>query len=249
MKPYKALIFDLFDTLVDFDRTQIPVVRVDGREIVSTAGETYKVFARHDDRLTFEAYYRLLGGISKELTSARETDYVEIPARRRYEMIFERLGMPRDAAGEQCVDAMLATHHHYMVKATVSPPERLQVVEALETRYPLGILSNFDSARTGLRILERHALRPHFDPIHISEAIRYRKPRAEAFLQTVEAMQVAPEDVLFIGDTFALDVVGAKRVGMDVVWFDRHKKPPDLDAAKPDYVIGRFSDLLEILAS
>ena len=30
-----------------------------------------------------------------------------------------------------------------------------------------------------------------------------------------EAMGVAPQDVLFIGDTFALDVVGAKGVGMD----------------------------------
>lgn len=249
MKRYQALIFDLFDTLVDFDWTQVPVVKIDGREIVTTAGETYKVFAQHDDRLTFEAYYRLLGGITKELTTARNMDYVEIPARRRFEMLFERLGIPRDAAEERRVDAMLATHHHYMVKATVSPSERLQVVETLKARYPLGLLSNFDSARTGLRILERHALRPHFNPIHISEAIRYRKPRAEAFLQTADAMGMSPGEVLFIGDTFALDVVGAKRVGMDAVWFDRNKKPPDLDAAKPDYVIGRLFDLLEILAS
>jgi HAD superfamily hydrolase (TIGR01549 family) len=121
------------------------------------------------------------------------------------------------------------------------------VLEALQVRYPLGLLSNFDSAETGLRIVATHGLRPYFSPIHISEAIGYRKPRREAFLRTAEAMGVAPQDVLFIGDTFALDVVGAKSVGMDAAWFDRQNTPPDLDKAQPNYTITRFRTLLEIL--
>jgi putative hydrolase of the HAD superfamily len=60
-------------------------------------------------------------------------------------------------------------------------------------------------------------------------------------------MGVAPQEALFVGDTFALDVVGAKNVGMGAVWFDRRTVPPDPVAAKPDYVITRFGDLLEIL--
>jgi FMN phosphatase YigB (HAD superfamily) len=247
MKPYKAVIFDLFDTLVDFNRALIPVVTIDGRQIRTTAGETYKVLAEHAPHTAFETYYQTLSVVSKELLAMREHDHIEIPARRRYEWLCDRLGMPRDAATEQCIDGMLATHHRYMHDSTVCPPERTQVVEMLKTRYPLGLLSNFDSAATGMKILATHGLRPYFSPIHISEAIRYRKPRREAFLHTVEAMGVAPQDVLFIGDTFALDVVGAKSVGMDVAWFDRQKTPPDLDKAQPDYTITRLSDLLEIL--
>ena len=60
-------------------------------------------------------------------------------------------------------------------------------------------------------------------------------------------MSVAPQEVLFIGDTFALDVIGAKSVGMDAAWFDRQKTPPDLDQAQPDYTITHLIDLLEIL--
>jgi HAD superfamily hydrolase (TIGR01509 family) len=247
MKTYRAVIFDLFDTLVDFDRARIPVVAVDGVTMRSTAGETYRVLARHATHLTFDAYYRLLSGVTKELMAVRERDHLEIPARRRYEVLFERLSLRRDAAADACIDAMLATHHRYMHDATVCPAERTQVLEALKGRYPLGLLSNFDSAETGQRILATHGLRSYFSPIHISEAIGYRKPRREAFLQTAEAMGVAPQEALFIGDTFALDVVGAKGAGMDAVWFDRQKTPPDLDAAKPDYVIARLSDVLEIL--
>jgi putative hydrolase of the HAD superfamily len=247
MKTYKAVIFDLFDTLVDFDRTQIPTVTIDGREIRSTAGETYKVLAQHAPHTTFETYYQALSAVTKELLAIRERDHLEIPARRRYEMLFDRLGLLRDAAAEQCIDGMLATHHRYMHDATVCPPERTQVLEALKERYPLGLLSNFDSAATGMKILATHGLRSYFNPIHISEAIRYRKPRREAFLHTAEAMGVAPQDVLFIGDTFALDVVGAKGVGMDVAWFDRQKTPADLDKVQPDHTVTRLIDLLEIL--
>ena len=63
MKTYKAVIFDLFDTLVDFDRTRIPTVTIDGREIRSTAGETYKVLAQHAPHTTFETYYQALSAV------------------------------------------------------------------------------------------------------------------------------------------------------------------------------------------
>ena len=247
MKTYKAVIFDLFDTLVDFDRRRIPVVTIDGREIRSTAGETYKVLADHAPHMTFETYYQVLSMVSKDLLAIRERDHLEIPARRRYELLCDCLGMRRDTAAEHCIDAMLATHHRYMHDSTVCPPERTQVLEVLQGSYPLGLLSNFDSAETGMKILATHGLRPYFSPIHISEAIGYRKPRREAFLHTAEVMRVAPQDVLFIGDTFALDVVGAKSVGMDAAWFDRQKTPPDPVQAQPDYTVTRFRDLLEIL--
>jgi FMN phosphatase YigB (HAD superfamily) len=247
MKTYKAVIFDLFDTLVDFDRAQIPVITIDGREVRTTAGETYKLLAQYAPHMSFATYYHTLSAVTKVLLAVRERDHLEIPARRRYEMLFDRLGMPRDAAAERCIDGMLATHHRYMHDSTVCPPERTQVLEALKTRYPLGLLSNFDSAETGLRILATHGLQLYFSAIHISEAIGYRKPRREAFLQTAVAMGVAPREALFIGDTFALDVVGAKGVGMDVAWFDRRKTSPVLDGVQPDYTITRLIDLLEIL--
>jgi putative hydrolase of the HAD superfamily len=247
MKTYNGVIFDLFDTLVDFDRELIPVVTIDGREIRTTAGETYKVLAQYAEHLTFEQYYRALSDVSRQLIAMRERDHLEIPARRRFEVVFYQLDMPRDDAAERCIDAMLARHHHYMLTATVCPPERQQVLAVLKDRYPLGLLSNFDSAATGLKILNRYHLSAYFNPIHISEAIRYRKPRREAFLYTADVMGVAPQECLFIGDTFALDVVGAKGAGMDAVWFDRRITPPPLELAQPDYTISRLLDLLEIL--
>ena len=91
MKTYKAVIFDLFDTLVDFDRALIPTVTIDGREVRTTAGETYKVLAAQTQHLTFDTYYRALSEVSRELTAVRERDHLEIPARRRFERLFDHL--------------------------------------------------------------------------------------------------------------------------------------------------------------
>src|SRR5512145_3064586 len=113
MKTYKAVIFDLFDTLVDFDRRRIPTVTVDGREIRSTAGETYQVLAQHAPHTTFAIYYQALSAITKTLLDMREREHLEIPARRRYEMLCDRLGMPQAASTEHCIDGMLATHQSY----------------------------------------------------------------------------------------------------------------------------------------
>jgi putative hydrolase of the HAD superfamily len=181
------------------------------------------------------------------LLAIRERDHLEIPARQRYARLCDRLGMLPTASTAHCIDDMLARHHRYMHDSTVCPPERTRVLEALQGRYRLGLLSNFDSAATGMKILATHGLQPYFRPIHISEAIGFRKPRREAFLQTAEVMGVSPQEVLFIGDTFALDVVGAKSVGMDAAWFDRQKGPPDPEQAQPDYTITGFLDLLDIL--
>ena len=166
MKTYKAVIFDLFDTLVDFDRRQIPTVTIDGREIRSTAGKTYQVLAQHVPHTTFDTYYQVLSAVTKELLAIREHDHLEIPARRRYEMLCDRLGMPWAASTESCIDGMLmrtASSLHARI-LTVCPPERTQVLKTLQGRYPLGLLSNFDSAETGLKILATHGLRSYFSP-------------------------------------------------------------------------------------
>ena len=124
---------------------------------------------------------------------------------------------------------MLATHHRYMHDCTVCPPERTQVLEALKARYALGLLSNFDSAETGLKtchawftaVLQSH---PY------SEAIGYRKPRREAFLQTVGGH----ESVLRRCCSSAIRLRWMwleRKASVDAAWFDRQKTPPDLDKA------------------
>ena len=182
MKTYKAVIFDLFDTLVDFDRTQIPTVTIDGREIRSTAGKRIRSW-RNMHRT------RPLTRITRCSAPSRRNcwpyESAIISKSRR------AVAMKCSAIVSGCRGMRRRTLHRWHASHASSLHARLHGlsprthpgVEALKARYALGLLSNFDSAETGLKILATHGLRPYFSPIHISEAIGYRKPRREAFLQ------------------------------------------------------------------
>ena len=58
------------------------------------------------------------------------------------------------------------------------------------------------------------------------------------------------DEVLFVGDTYLQDIIGAKRVGLKTVWLNTRHEPHTMARDDPpDYEIASLSELLEILAS
>jgi putative hydrolase of the HAD superfamily len=74
------------------------------------------------------------------------------------------------------------------------------------------------------------------------------KLHPQIFRTALEALRVAPQEAIFVGDRMAQDVAGAKRVGMHGVW----KMRPDrkrLSHLIPDAQIvyrREFLDLLDL---
>ena len=60
------MFFDLFDTLVRFERDRLPTVEVGGRTVKSTVGHLHALLARHVPGCTLEACYRALLGSWQE---------------------------------------------------------------------------------------------------------------------------------------------------------------------------------------
>ena len=54
----------------------------------------------------------------------------------------------------------------------------------------------------------------------ISDVIGYQKPDVRAFQTIQKIMNLNPEETWFVGDTFEVDVVGAKNAGWHVIWFN-----------------------------
>jgi FMN phosphatase YigB (HAD superfamily) len=61
------------------------------------------------------------------------------------------------------------------------------------------------------------------------------------------SLQIPPEETLFVGDTPGDDIIGAKGVGMDVVWLNRRGQPLPVDIPQPEYEISRLEDLPGLL--
>ena len=79
-----------------------------------------------------------------------------------------------------------------------------------------------------------------------SSEVGVRKPHAEIFRCALDALAVAPEQALFVGDRLYEDVRGAGELGMTTVqalWFRADEHP---DGREPDHQAFTQLDVLNI---
>jgi putative hydrolase of the HAD superfamily len=125
----------------------------------------------------------------------------------------------------------------------VIQPETVGVLDELRRRgLILGVVSNADGRIEG--DLERRGLSPYFETVVDSHVVGVEKPDARIFEIALERMGARADEALYVGDVFAIDVMGARRAGLDAVLLDtlggyRGK----IDCRR----IANLNDLLDIL--
>jgi putative hydrolase of the HAD superfamily len=74
-------------------------------------------------------------------------------------------------------------------------------------------------------------------PVIVSDDLHIRKPNPQAFEALAKALNMPPEQILYVGDSPEADMVGAIGAGMQAVWFnwEMHAYPKGLP--KPTAVI------------
>jgi FMN phosphatase YigB (HAD superfamily) len=101
-------------------------------------------------------------------------------------------------------------------------------------------------------VLDAASLSEHFDAVVISDAVGIRKPRGEIFEATLEALDVAPEEALHVGDSLTADIGGAAAAGIQTAWITRRVRDPDAKLAEfagppPDFRVADLAELSELL--
>jgi putative hydrolase of the HAD superfamily len=132
--------------------------------------------------------------------------------------------------------------------AAVRPREGVgDTLAALRRRgLHLGIVSNIDEDQFH-PLWEHIGLGPYFDAITTSEEARSCKPHAGIYHHALgKAGGVAPEEVVFVGDSLEYDVVGANALGMTTVLIV--ESPDQIERGEePNYVIETMPELLQIV--
>jgi putative hydrolase of the HAD superfamily len=82
----------------------------------------------------------------------------------------------------------------------------------------MSILSNSDG-RTK-QVFSELGMDHYFDLIFDSEDLGLEKPDPKIFNQAIDRLGLNPEQVIYIGDIYALDVVGANQAGLSAVHID-----------------------------
>ena len=243
----RAVLFDLFDTLVTFDRARLPRLVVNGREVHSTAGYLHEVLRRHAGDVTLEACYDALMWSWQEAERLRAIDHREVAATDRFGFWLSRLAVDAGTCPAGLVETLLETHRRELSKAAEFPAHHGPLLERLAARYALAVVSNFDYTPTALGILEDAGVAHLFRTIVVSDRVGWRKPRREIFDVALNAIGVSPAEALFVGDRADIDVAGAQAVGMPVAWINRKAEPLPEGIAPPTYEIRDLAELAEIV--
>jgi putative hydrolase of the HAD superfamily len=242
--PYRAILFDLFGTLVHFKR-QLPVPRPGRSSPDGWLDWLQAGVARDLPGVPFERFVEALAAVTEEIARTRRPEFIEVSSPERFRRALERLAVGGDVIGTAA--RLSQIHMAYLASETELPLGHRELLQEIGSEYRLALISNFDHAPTAERILRQHGLRNHFTATLISDGFGRRKPHAAIFQAALDALGVEASEALHVGDTLGDDVAGARAAGIDVAWIDRKGEglPPGGEA--PTFVLGRLADLRVVL--
>ena len=124
-------------------------------------------------------------------------------------------------------------------------PEAAEVLSVLKRQYRIVIASNSDHEPLLLSI-ERN--RVAVESVYSSESLGVYKPHSDFYLRLCERVGVAPEDVLYVGDSPEEDILGPKRVGMASAFVNRRGAEIESSFPAPDLEMVDLGGLLAALS-
>jgi HAD superfamily hydrolase (TIGR01509 family) len=247
-REFRAIVFDLFDTLVRWEPERLPLMEINGRAMRTTMPW---IFPRLQQRLgsAFDqsGFIEIYMSVVEEIALEREHYGIEITCCERFVRTLARLSAvsPEEAAG--FAEELTRIHMSQVRAVTAAPTERIAAVRRLAPHYRLGLLSNFDDAQCGREVLADTGVADLFEAVIISAEVRLRKPDPRIFRQMLAMLRLEPPQVLFVGDTPRDDVWGAYQVGIPTVWISKGAAELPDGIPQPRFIIKELSELPQVL--
>ena len=133
-------------------------------------------------------------------------------------------------------------------QALAAFPDAEETLRRLRPHVRLGLITNGPSAMQRAK-LAALALDGYFDAIVVDTEFGHPKPDRRIFRHAADLVALAPAELLFVGNSLAHDIAGARAAGWTSVWLNPEGAPPSDDVpedAVPDHVICRLQDLLSL---
>lgn len=201
LAPLKWVLFDLDNTLWDFDRNAKEALK--------------ELFHRHNLELhtgyKVDQFIHLYEDINKAYWSKYEKGEVskEVLRTRRFTDTFEQMGLspalyPTSAWEEYLEICPIMTE---MI------PGALDALEIIKSKYSIGILTN-GFEKTQSTKMRCSGIEPFVNYFQSSERIGIAKPSADFFKHALDNIGCDASEVVYIGDNWNTDVEGGLNVGI-----------------------------------
>jgi len=161
--------------------------------------------------------------------------------RKRSQLFLQLLDLREDLA-----DAITEIYVRDYPTIDASMTGAVPLVKELSRRLIVGVVSN-GLPDVQYRKLEAMGLREVLSCIVLSEEIGIRKPDPRIFHHAASLLQLQPSECLYVGDSYASDVVGSKTSGMLACWLNGEQSVTTNERAKADFVISHLQELSEMI--
>ncbi|MDD7886418.1 YjjG family noncanonical pyrimidine nucleotidase [Flavivirga sp. 57AJ16] len=155
---------------------------------------------------------------------------------------FGRLNDAFSAIGYQVEETMIyklsddyithLTRFNYLFENT------FEILDYLNLNYNLHIITNgFDEVQ--YKKLTQSNINKYFKTVTNSEMVGVKKPNPKIFNFALQAANSVSNQSVMVGDSYEADILGAKSIGMEAVFFDIHNTVIDDD-------IKRINNLIQL---
>ncbi|MBE7105320.1 noncanonical pyrimidine nucleotidase, YjjG family [Bacillus cereus] len=223
MKRYTTLLFDVDDTLLDFQKAEKTALHM--------------LFEKKNIPLTaeIESHYKK---INKGLWDAFEEGKInrDEVVNTRFSTLFKEYG--------QEVDGILFEENYrsYLEEGNQLIQGAFEFIQNNQSKYDLYIVTNGVS-KTQDKRLRNAGLHPLFKDIFVSEDTGFQKPMKEYFDYVFERIpNFSAKKGLIIGDSLNADIKGGHLAGLDTCWFNPEKKLNN-SGVVPTYEVRNFDEL------
>ena len=196
----RAVLIDVDDTLLDFDRcAAISITKAEQETGVILPEDRFAVFKRVNRQL----WDRLQAG-EYDLKHLRTI---------RWNTMFAEMGVESDGVEFEY-------HFERALEKSAEPVAgALDLLKTLSRHFPVFAASNAPSGQQEER-LRLAGMDRYFAGVFVSGDLGFSKPDPRYFEAVLSALPYPPESLVMIGDSVSADILGAKPFGMQTVLFD-----------------------------
>lgn len=147
--------------------------------------------------------------------------------------VFHSLGLPADFWREQTEVSGLSSQ--YLPKIEV-----IKTLQALRTHVPISVFSNGSRAEVESILGAVHIPESWFQFVLTGDDVDERKPGLAGFKEIIRRSELAPQNILYVGDRFGTDILPAKKVGLTTCLAYE-------DSPEADLSISKLGELISVL--
>jgi putative hydrolase of the HAD superfamily len=234
--PIKAVLFDMFDTLMLIEKNH---------EFYNPSlMRMYQFLNKSGIDVPFDKFNSAYIEARDAINAKADLNFEEPHFNFRVSGALKILGYSYDVSSPIVAAATNEFCEEFMKYVRIDNDAEA-TLRSLHGKYKLGVVSNFAIPECVLKLLKTCNLEGLFEVVVVSAAVNKRKPSPKIFHCALKILGVSASEAAFVGDTVDADIEGPKAVGMKTIYIERRVQK--IGKFYPDQTIKSLSELPVVL--